>query len=329
MPDVSILIPMHNEEKIIEQKLENIRKISYPKDKVELILVDDASTDQTCAKIKAFQDKNKELNIRLIRNNSRAGKTKVLNAALPSCKNDVIIVSDADCFWFPDIMLEALPYLSDPSVGAITGLGLIKNAHKSWLTQGENYYTGAMSLLRLGESKIHSTLRFEGGFCAYKKCAFDKFDSESGSDDSGTALKIVQRGYRTIFIPQATFTTDFPEHLRDKIRVKIRRASQLMWIWIKCLKLLVKRRLSLPKIIAIPEIFLFVFNPVVFVALVATTFIAVFAYPIILIPFVLILFALSLISTVRGYFLELVQSNIIMFYSLISYFRGKKYIVWD
>jgi len=329
MPSVSILIPTHNEEKVIEQKLENIRKISYPKDKIEVILADDASTDRTCEKVQEFNDKNKELNIHLVRHNPRVGKSKVLNAALPSCNNDIIIVSDADCFWTPNILLEALPHLFDPSVGAITGHGIIKNAHESWLTQGENYYTGAMSMLRLGESKIHSTLRFEGGFCAYKKCALNEFDSESGSDDSGTALKIVQKGYRTIFIPQATFITDFPEHLVKKIRVKIRRANQLMWIWIECLKLLFKRRLSLPKKIAIPEIFLFVFNPVIFVALVATTFIVFLAYPTLLISFVLILLALNMASKVRGYFLELVQSNIIMVYALICYFKGKKYTVWN
>lgn len=329
MPNVSIMIPLHNEEKIIEQKLENIREISYPKEKIEIIVTDDASTDQTPTKTQTFKEKNKELNIKLIRNNSRLGKAKALNAALPSCKNDIIIVSDADCFWPSDILLKALPYLSDASVGAITGRGLIKNAHKSWLTQEERYYTGAMSLLRLGESKIHSTLRFEGGFCAYKRGVIDEFDSESGADDSGTALNIVQKGYRTILIPQATFFTDFPENLRDKIKVKTRRASQLIWIWIKCLKLLVKRRLSLPKKIAIPEIFLFLLNPVVFVALTVTTVIAFFAYPILLISFALILAALNLIPIVRGYFLELIQSNIILFYSLISYFKGKKYTQWD
>ena len=329
MPAVSILIPAHNEENFIKQKLENVSKISYPKQKIEVILSDDASTDKTPTRIQEFIDNNKELDIKVSRQSSHMGKSKALNAALPLCKNDIVVVSDADSFWPSDILLTALPYLFDPCVGAITGHGLIRKAHKSWLTLGEKHSGGAMSLLRLGESKIHSTLRFEGGFCAYKKCAFEKFDIESGSDDSGTALTIIQKGYRTIFVPQATFMTDFPEDLSSKIRVKTRRATQLMWIWIKCLKLLVRRRLLLPKVIAIPEIFLFVFNPSLFVALVTTTFIMLFACPILLIPFILLLFAINLNSTVKSYFLELVQSNIILFYSLISYLRGKRYIAWN
>jgi len=238
-------------------------------------------------------------------------------------------VSDADCFWPSDILLKALPYLSDPTIGAITASGAIDNPGQSWVTRGEANYLKTMRLLRLGESKIYSTIRFEGGFCAYKRRAFEKFDCESGSDDSGTALYVVQNEFRAIFVPEATFTTDFPDRLKDKIKAKTRRANHLMWLWIKCLKLLLKGRLFLPKRIAIPEIFLFIFNPMVFLALIVVTLVTILLYPFLLIPWILVLLAVSIVPPIRSYFIEITLNNFILFYSLLLCIRKRKFVAWD
>ena len=329
MPAVTILIPAHNEEEIIELKLENISKVSYPKEKMEVILADDASTDGTLSKVYDFSKRHPELYIKVVKQNPRVGKAKVLNAALPVSTNDIIIVSDADSFWPPDILPEALPYLSDPTIGAITALGAIDNPSQSWVTKGEANYLKTMRLLRLGESKIYSTIRFEGGFCAYKKNAFEKFDCESGSDDSGTALYVVQNKFRTIFVPEATFTTNFPNRLRDKIKAKTRRANHLIRLWIKCLKLLLIRRLFLPKRIAIPEIFIFIFNPIVFLALVVVTLVTILLYPFLSILWILVLLAVSIIPTIRSLFIEIALDNFILFYALLLCIIRKKFIAWN
>ena len=329
MPAVTILVPVHNEEEIIESKLENISKVSYPKEKMEIILADDASKDGTLTKVYEFKKRYPLLNIKVVKQNSRVGKAGVLNAALPASTSDIIVVSDADSFWPSDILHKALPFLSDPRIGAITGSGILENPRGSWVTRGETKYLKSTSILRLGESKIHSTIRFEGGFCAYKRSAFQKFDCESGSDDSGTALSVVQKGFRTIFVPEARFITKFPESLKGKTKVKIRRANHLIWLWIKSLSLLLKGRLLLPKRIAIPEIFLFVFNPVVFFALLAITLVTVILYPIFLVPLVVVLFVASLIPTMRSYLIEVTLDNIILFYSLISCIKRKKIVAWD
>jgi len=328
-PAVTVLIPVHNEQKIIKSKLENISTVSYPREKIEVILADDGSTDGTLEKVYSFSKTYPNLKIKVVRQNSRVGKAVVLNAALPASTNDIIVVSDADTFWPSDIFQKALPYLSGPMIGAITGSGVLENPRESWVTKGEVCYLKSMSLLRLGESKIHSTIRFEGGFCAYKRSAFQKFDCESGSDDSGTALSVVQNGFRTIFVPEARFVTKFPERLEGKIKVKIRRASHLTLLWIKSLTLLLNGRLLLPKRIAIPEIFLFIFNPIVFVALLTITLATVIIYPILFILLVVVLFAASLIPTVRSYLIEIALDNIIIFYSLISCVKRKKIVAWE
>ena len=329
MPAVTILIPAHNEEEIIELKLENISKVSYPKEKMEVILADDASTDGTLSKVYDFSKRHPELYIKVVKQNPRVGKAKVLNAALPVSTNDIIIVSDADSFLPSDILLKALPYLSDPTIGAITASGAIDKPGQSWVTKGETNYLKTMRLLRLGESKIYSTIRFEGGFCAYKKSTFEKFDCESGSDDSGTALYVVQNKFRTILVPEATFTTNFPSQLKDKIRAKTRRANHLIWLWIKCLKLLLKRRLFLPKRIAIPEIFISIFNPIVFLVLIVVTLVRILLYPFLSILWIFVLLAVSTIPTIRSYFIEITLDNLILLYALLLCIRRKKFIAWN
>jgi len=292
-------------------------------------LADDASTDATLSKVFDFSERHPELNIKVLKQNARIGKARVLNAALPLSKNDIIIVTDADSFWPSDILLKALPYLSDPTIGAITTSGAIDSPSKSWVMRGETNYLKTMRLLRLGESKMYSTIRFEGGFCAYKKNAFQKFDCESGSDDSGTALYVVQNKFRTIFVPEATFKTTLPLRLKDKIKTKTRRANHLLWLWIKCMMLLLKRRLFLPKRIAIPEIWIFIFNPIVFLALIVVTLVTILLYPFLLTLWILVLLAISIIPTIRSYFIEVTLDNFILFYSLLLCIRRKKFLAWD
>jgi cellulose synthase/poly-beta-1,6-N-acetylglucosamine synthase-like glycosyltransferase len=328
-PSVTILVPAHNEEDAIKNKLQNIKDVLYPKTKMEIIVADDGSTDNTLARVREFTEENQELQVKIVKSDKRLGKARILNKALEQAKNEIIIVSDADSFWPSDILAKSLHYLSDPAVGAITGLGVLNNASQSWITKAETNYLGMTSLIRVGESKISSTIRFEGGFCAYKKEAFEKFDDESGSDDSGTALEIVQHNFRTIAIPETIFYTAFPTRLAERVKVKARRANHLVRLWIKCFSLLLKKRLLLPKRIAVGEILLFIFDPIIFLFLLATSFAIVFTSPLSLFSLFLIVGVAGLLVFVRSYFIEVVLDNLILIYALFSSFLGKRYISWE
>jgi cellulose synthase/poly-beta-1,6-N-acetylglucosamine synthase-like glycosyltransferase len=240
-----------------------------------------------------------------------------------------VIVSDADTSWHPDIFRNALPYLADPTIGAITGRGINANVEESWVTKAENSYLQLANFVRLGESKIHSTIRFEGGFCAYKRDAFDTFDCETGSDDSGTALKVISRGYRSIMVPEAIFYTSFPSSFIAKFKIKLRRANQLIGLWVKCLKLLLKRRLSLPKRIAIPEIALFIFNPIFLLILIASSVALIVLNPLSPLSLAIIFSVLGLLMFARHVFVELIVDNIILLSALTTYIFRRRYVVWE
>jgi cellulose synthase/poly-beta-1,6-N-acetylglucosamine synthase-like glycosyltransferase len=153
------------------------------------------------------------------------GKVGCLNNALKQVQSDVVIISDVDCFWPSDILNKALGYLSDPSVGAVTARELLLNSADSWVTVGEQFYDSNIQAVRIGESKLHSTIIFQGGFAAYRRSAFKEFNN--ALDDSGTALDLVQTNLRTLLIPEIGFFTVSPTTWKNKVNIKIRRAGHL------------------------------------------------------------------------------------------------------
>lgn len=317
---------MHNEEKIIRLKLVNLRKIKYPLDKVEVILINDASTDRTLDEVNNFFQLDPWASVIVLKETVHRGKTEALNLALKQATGDIIIVSDADCFWPSDILEKTLPFLSDPSVGAVAGKELLINDSSSLTMRSEIFFDKTVQLIRLGESKVHSTLFLGGGFTAYKKIFLQKFDSEV--DDNGTALNIVQQKVRTLLIPDAYFYTSFPTHWRNKIILKIRRASQTQKIFFRCLKLLLNRKLVLAKRIAISEIILNIFSPFVFIVLVVFSGIIILAQPIFAIIFLVVFVPALAISKTRTILIEIVQNNLILILSLLSSLQRRKSRIW-
>ncbi|RJS79339.1 glycosyltransferase [Candidatus Bathyarchaeota archaeon] len=327
-PEVSILVPMYNEESNIESKLENLKAVSYPRERMEIIVVDDSSEDGSVKVVESFMERNPELGIKLVRQSPRGGKSVALNKALKVASKPIVIVSDADTLWPPKVLREALPYLSDPSVGAITGRGVGKGEEESWAIRAEHTYLEYVNLIRLGESKLHSTIRFEGGFCAFKREAFESFDCETGADDSGTALEVIQNGYRSILVPKAVFYASFPISLALRLKAKVRRANQLIGLWFKCLKLLLKRKLLLPKRIVVPEVTLFIINPIIFLILMIFGVIVVLN-PLSPFGLAIILSVVCLLLFARRLFLEVFLDNFVLLYALIAHVFKRRYIAWE
>jgi cellulose synthase/poly-beta-1,6-N-acetylglucosamine synthase-like glycosyltransferase len=321
-PKVTVLIPTYNEGSVIKLKLENLLKLNYPKDLIQYIVIDSASSDETLGEVNDFVNEHPEMKIEVITEKTRSGKAMALNRALEHAVGDVVVVSDADCFLPSDILDKALPYLADPSVGAVAGKETLLNPCQSWITKTETAYRDFAFTTTLGESKFHSTIFFEGGFSAYKRKFLGRFDCAT-ADDSGTALSVVQSKARTIILPETPFFTAFPKSLRGRLIIKMRRAGQMMRVWVKCVKLLWTKKLTYPKRIILPEVFLYFLNPFFFIALVTITFLLILEYPLLLMSLLALL-----VPKVRFYFMEVVQDNLILLGAVISTVFNKKYVTW-
>jgi cellulose synthase/poly-beta-1,6-N-acetylglucosamine synthase-like glycosyltransferase len=325
-PSTAILIPAYNEEKIIRLKLENLAKLVYPKEKMEIIVLNDSSTDGTVQEVNRYIADNPSQKISLFDSKVHLGKTGCLNHVLQTLNSEVVIISDADCFWPSDILGKALIYLSDPTVAAITGREYLLNSQDTWVTLGEQLYDNTVQAIRIGESKLHSTIFFQGGFAAYKRGVLGEFNH--ATDDSGTALDITQLNKRAILIPEIGFYTVSPTVWRNKVSIKIRRASHLQKLWARCLNLLVHNKLSMPKRIAVPEIFLHIFNPLVLVALAALTVVVGVKYPLFGLALVGLVCAVFAVKKTRTTAVELLQNNLILLSALSSFVANRKFKLW-
>jgi cellulose synthase/poly-beta-1,6-N-acetylglucosamine synthase-like glycosyltransferase len=324
MPTISIIVPTYNESEVIGYKLRNLAKLNYPKKMMEIIFVDSQSTDSTLDAIKIFADSHSEMNIKILVESERKGKSQALNLALKHCNGEVVGISDADCFWTPTILTESLPFMADLTVGAISGPKKLLNTESSWVTKSEDAYLKSMNLMKLGESKKATTIFFEGGFSVYKKEVLESFDPyNTGSDDCGTIISILEKGFRALMVSQAEFFTTFPETLNGKLKIKIRRANQLIRILQRYVVLLFQNRIKIARGTIAKNILLYLFGPVMFLFFVATT-----AYIMLKTPLMLILFLMFLIPKVRNYLFEAILNYSILLFSFISIGLKRKFTVW-
>jgi len=149
LPKISIIVPTYNEEKIIRYKLKNLTKLKYPRSLMQVVFVDSNSSDSTVNRIKEFINNNRDVNVKLIIENQRRGKSAALNAALKECDGEVIIISDADCFWPSEILYKTLPYMADSQVGAISGPKKLLNIKESQVIKNVNKRRSVTGILNI------------------------------------------------------------------------------------------------------------------------------------------------------------------------------------
>ena len=325
LPMISLLVPSYNESEVIRFKLENLCKLEYPRHLTQIIVVDSNSEDRTVDIVNNFVKEHPENNIQILIESKRKGKSAALNMALGHCKGEIVLVSDADCFWPFDILLKAMPFLADPSVGAISGAKVLLNPDQSWVTKAEMAYLNSMNLTKLGESKAGSTIFFEGGFSAYKRQLLESFDPyDTGSDDCGTIISLIEKRFRAIFVPEARFYTTFPVTWKERTSMKMRRANQLIRVLWKYVGLISRKRITSSRRIIVRSIMNYMLAPVMFIALMVTTIFLLWAF-----PYFALIFLLLLIPKVRFYLIEVVQNYIYLSLSFIQIAIRRKFVVWN
>jgi cellulose synthase/poly-beta-1,6-N-acetylglucosamine synthase-like glycosyltransferase len=210
-PKVSIIIPTYNEANLIESKLNNIVFQSYPKELMEVIVVDSASSDGTQSAVRKWVESHRDVKAVLVEEPVRRGKAHALNNALRLATGEIVVVTDADSTWLSrDTLTNALAWFSDPGVGAVTCLKIPVEEGFAGVEKG---YRDFYNVVRLGESKKFSTPVFHGELAAFRKSLLQElggFPTNTGADDSHTATLIALKGYRAIAVDNAICTELVP-----------------------------------------------------------------------------------------------------------------------
>ena len=200
------------------------------------------------------------------------------------------------------------------------------NPEQSVHTQSEGLYRKFYYRLRLGESKIHSTLVFQGELSLYRKNILNKFEDRPGySDDTGTVVQIVSRGYRCIFVPEAIFYDSAAYSLSVRLMLKSRRAQHLIAGIIDSIKLKIRRKLPISSAVVLFNFYMHVLYPLLFVstAIVLSLYLYNFWYliPLVIVPFIF--------TKSRVFLISYVTSNLALMMGLIRHFFGTKEATWQ
>ncbi len=225
-----VIIPTYNEEATISTKLDSILRADYPLDRIDVVVVDGNSADQTVALAKRFAQEHPELSMVVIQQELRFGKSNAVQEALKLLHGDVAVITDADSVFLPGTLRAVADRISQPEVGAVTGLQGLRHENRP-ADRMEVEYSRFYSTLRLAESAIDSTPIFRGEVTAVRadiirKIEYGKFAPLA--DDSDLAVQVRLLNWRSVVEPSAGFVELAPPTLWSRFKQKRRRGSGLI-----------------------------------------------------------------------------------------------------
>ena len=226
-PYVTILIAAHNEEGVIGQTLKNKLSLDYPREKLEIIVISDGSTDGTDSIVKGY----KTAGVRLIRQEPRAGKTSGLNLAAPEAAGEVLVFSDANSRYDKNALRKLMENFNDPGVGYATGKMIYTSPDGSTAGDGCSAYMRYENLLRSIETNLGSVVGVDGGIDAVRKGLYKSMKPDQ-LPDFVLPLKVVEQGYRAVYEPEAILREQSLETSSDEYRMRVRVSLRAFWaLW--------------------------------------------------------------------------------------------------
>ena len=215
LPSLSILVAAYNEETNIEGTIESICKQEY-KGKVEIIIIDDGSTDNTCKAVNAYIEKGDcSFDISVIKIPENSGKANALNCGLESAKYDLIMTIDADSVLFGKslaIIVTNLIY-GPPNTAAVAGTVLAHNSRENIITKMQEWdYFHGISVIKRVQSLLQGVLVAQGAFSVYHKHIIKRMGgwSHTVGEDIVLTWGLLEKGYRVGYSENAFVFTNVP-----------------------------------------------------------------------------------------------------------------------
>ena len=201
-PFVSILIPAHNEESVIEKTVDNLVKLDYPN--FEIIVIDDRSSDKTAQKIQQLEQKYENVKALIRSFDAFPGKSAVLNEAMTIAKGEAILVFDADARVDNDFIKNLVPYLEPEDVGAVQARKVIINKDYNYLTRCQNNEYAMDCFVQVGRDSVKGAVELRGNGELIKRKALEDINGWNNytiTDDLDMSTRLQIQGWDIRFIP--------------------------------------------------------------------------------------------------------------------------------
>ncbi|HVZ18362.1 MAG TPA: glycosyltransferase family 2 protein [Terriglobales bacterium] len=224
-PTVTFIIAAYNEEEGIERKILNTLALEYPRDKLQIVVASDGSTDNTNAIVRRYESHGVSLAAF-----PRTGKTGIQNRAAKMATGEILVFSDANADYRPDAIRMLARNFADPEVGGVCG-------QLNYVAQGEgagaseSTYWSYEKFLKRRESALSSIVGANGSIYAIRRADYVELD-ENLISDFVEPLAIVRNGKRMVYEPDAISvehtSTQYGTEYRRKVRILTRSINGLL-----------------------------------------------------------------------------------------------------
>lgn len=218
-PLVSILLPAYNEEKVIENSIHSLLRLSYqPK---EIIVIDDGSRDNT---LKIVREIARKEPIKVI-SKANGGKWSALNEGIREARGEILVCIDADTILDGNAIEPMIPHFSDQRIAAVAGNIKVGNRHKMLTKIQALEYVLDLNIQRRGESTLGKITVVPGPLGAFRKSVIEQVGLYSGdtfAEDSDLTMKILKAGHKIMYEKRALGYTEAPDTFLDLVKQRYR-----------------------------------------------------------------------------------------------------------
>ena len=227
-PLVSISISAYNEEAQIRELIKSLLALDYPRERLQVLIISDGSTDRTDAIVAEYTDQG----IELLRMAVRGGKTKAENAASELLRGDIVVNTDASTRILPGSLKPLVAAMCDPTVGCASGRDVSVGAEGADANRGESGYVGYEMTVRDLETRVSGIIGASGCFYAIRARLHRVPLPGTLSRDFASALHAREHGYRAVSVSDALCLVPRGQSLRKEYRRKVRtiaRGMRTLW----------------------------------------------------------------------------------------------------
>jgi cellulose synthase/poly-beta-1,6-N-acetylglucosamine synthase-like glycosyltransferase len=238
-PRVAVIIPAWNEGAVVGASIDRLMKLEYPKDRLRIYVVDDASTDDTPAVTLAKAEQYPGSVVHLRRDKGGEGKAHTLNHGIRYLLADdwmeAMLIMDADVIYLPDSLRRMTSHLADPHVGAVTAYIAEGSADKNYLTRFIGLeYVLSQAAARRAQNVLGALACLAGGAQLHsRKNLVDiggQIDTSSLAEDTVTTFKTQLAGNKVVFEPHAVVLSEEPEDITALWKQRLRWARGNVYI---------------------------------------------------------------------------------------------------
>jgi cellulose synthase/poly-beta-1,6-N-acetylglucosamine synthase-like glycosyltransferase len=219
LPTVSIILAVHNGAALLRRKIDHVLSLDYPRDRIEVVIVSDGSTDGTNDILKEFADPP----VTSIRLSEHCGKAVALNTGMNSATGEILLFLDIRPWIENNALQLLLSNFADPRVGCVAGeLVLRDEGHDAGAKAVGGLYWRYEQWIRNCEAKVDSPLGVYGGFYAVRHALARALPEGTILDDMLQPLNVIRQGYRSVVDVRARVYDIWPKNLREEFQRKVR-----------------------------------------------------------------------------------------------------------